>query len=113
MFPRPSRVIYILKFYLYHYFKINKDITKYIIDEIADKDPISSRMPKNNESLNEEIELINEINDYMFNTHEGKEKWKYFDVSIFSLQEFKEFRSLVYDDDLMNTIIEEEFPPNR
>lgn len=109
MLPRPSRVIYILKYYLYHHFDITKDIVKQIIDIVADKEPKSSRMPKNNEDLNKEIELVNDIYDYKFNSREGKEKWKYFVMSIFSHHEFQEFRNLVYDDNLLNKIIEDEF----
>ncbi len=109
MLPKPSRILYILKYYLYHHFDIGKEITKYILDEVADKDPLNSRMPKNNEPLNEEIALTNKINDYKFNTHEGREKWQYFDMSIFSLQEFKEFRKIVYNNDILNEIIKDEF----
>ena len=109
MLPKPSRVLYMLKYYLYHHFNIDKDTTKNILDIVADKDLKNSRMPKNNEDLNVEIQLTNDINDYKFNTTEGREKWKYLNLSIFMLQEFKEFRNIVYDDDLLNEIANEVF----
>ncbi len=109
MLPRASRVLYILKYYLFHHFEIDKDTTKHILDEIADRDPINSRMPKNNEDLNEEIKLSNEINDYKFDTTEGQGKWQYFNLSIFTIKEFREFRNIIYDDDLLHEIADEEF----
>ncbi len=109
MLPKLSRVLYVLKYYLHHHFDTDKTTTKYILDEIADREPNHSRMPRNNENLNEEIALINAVNDYKFNTHEGKEKWQYFVMSIFSLQEFKEFKNLVYNNDLLNKIMDDEF----
>jgi len=59
MLPKPSRVLYMLKYYLYHHFNIDKDTTKAILEIVTGKDHNTSRMPKNNEELNEEIQLIN------------------------------------------------------
>lgn len=109
MLPKPSRVLYVLKYYLHHHFNIDKDTTKAILDVVTDKNPKNSRMPRNNEDFNEEIKLSNDVNDYKFNTTEGREKWQYFNLSIFILQEFKEFRNIVYDDDLLHKIADEEF----
>ncbi len=109
MLPKPSRVLYMLKYYLHHHFGIDKDTTKAILEIVTGKDHNTSRMPRNNEDLNEEIQLTNDINDYKFNATEGREKWKYFHLSIFALLEFKEFRNIVYDDDLLHKIADEEF----
>lgn len=97
MLPKPSRIIYILKYFLLNVCELDKDLVKPLLDVVNKKvDVAHSRMPKQNLELDYHIQLREDIKTEKFNSTEGKSKWQFFGISLFDLPEFKEFRNLIY-----------------
>lgn len=97
MLPRPSKVIYYLKYFLYNFFKLEKNTVKSIVDIVANKeDTFSSRMPRINKELDLLICNTLEHQSYLFNNTDGIGKFKYFGTSIFITKELHSFKNLIY-----------------
>ena len=95
--PKPSQVLYALKYFLYNHFGYEKEIVKVILDYVGQKDnKDNTRMPKKNNELDEYINRLQDSKIHLFNSIEGNEKYQYFGLSIFDFQELMPHRSSVY-----------------
>lgn len=97
--PRPSQVIYALKYFLMDQFKYKKEVVKSILDVVANKEIVkglSRRIPRTKCELDEQIRHTQEHKKILFNNTEGKEKWKYLGLSIFDVPELSPHINTTY-----------------
>ena len=97
MFPKPSFILYVLKYHLQESASIDKNKIKAILEIVANKPPSRSRMPRNKEDTNQHISYVEEIKSHIANSTEGFKKWSFYSFTIFSLPTLGQFEKLVYN----------------
>jgi hypothetical protein len=97
MYPRPSKVTYCLKYFLYVFYDFDKELVKMILDVITHKIDVSnSRMPKVNKIFDKSIESIIELQQYKADYLCDNSKYDNIFKSIFQLKELHQFQHLIY-----------------